>query len=446
MTTATSNSHQTLVMQRLASLLTLQQRLRAASDVTAIARILVNDTRHLFEYRVAAFYRQSRILAVSGLPEPVTEAPFTQWLRAVCRHLEKQVSEEPAMVAAEDLPQSLRQDWSSFLPEAGLWLPVKSNTGEWQGGLFLAAVEPWKPEQTSVLAHLAEAAAHAIHALQVRPKVPLTHLKKKKLSIIVAVLIAAAMFIPVPESALAPAEIVAYDMEVVRSPLDGVIGELLVKPNQKVAAGEQLARLDDRSLKARLDVAKQALEIAGAEYRRGQQAATGYREVTTPMPVLKARIAQNAAEVAYLESQLARVDIRAKHDGVVVLNDPDVLKGKPVRLGERLLAVAAPESAEIQFWLPVEESLPLPDQAPVSLFLNVAPDKALSGHVRYINYQAEVSPEGIFAFRGRALLQPEENLPRLGWRGTARISGENVSLFYYLFRRPFAAARQWLGL
>ena len=81
----------------------------------------------------------------------------------------------------------------------------------------------------------------------------------------------------------------------------------------------------------------------------GQQAATGYREVTTPMPVLKARIAQNAAEVAYLESQLARVDIRAKHDGVVVLNDPDVLKGKPVRLGERLLAVAAPESAEIQF-------------------------------------------------------------------------------------------------
>ena len=66
MTTATSTSNQTLVMQRLASLLTLQQRLRAASDVTAIARILVNDTRHLFEYRVAAFYRQSRILAVSG--------------------------------------------------------------------------------------------------------------------------------------------------------------------------------------------------------------------------------------------------------------------------------------------------------------------------------------------------------------------------------------------
>ncbi|OQX37198.1 MAG: hypothetical protein B0D91_07375 [Oceanospirillales bacterium LUC14_002_19_P2] len=433
-------------MQRLASLLTLQQRLRAAIDVTAIARILVNDTRHLFEYRMAAFYRQSRILAVSGLPEPVTEAPFTQWLRAVCRHLEKQVSEEPAVVTAKDLPQSLQQDWSSFLPEAGLWLPVKSNTGESQGGLFLAAVEPWKPEQTSVLAHLAEAAAHAIHGLQVRPKVPLTHLKKKKLSIIVAVLIAAAMFLQVPQSALAPAEIVAYDMEVVRSPLDGVIGELLVKPNQKVAAGEQLARLDDRSLKARLDVAKQALEIAGAEYRRGQQAATGYREVTTPMPVLKARIAQNAAEVAYLESQLARVDIRAKHDGVVVLNDPDVLKGKPVRLGERLLAVAAPESAEIQFWLPVEESLPLPDQAPVSLFLNVAPDEALNGHVRYINYQAEVSPEGIFAFRGRASLQLQDNLPRLGWRGTARISGENVSLFYYLFRRPFAAARQWLGL
>ena len=323
---------------------------------------------------------------------------------------------------------------------------MTTRTGEWQGGLFLAAVKPWQTEQVSVLAHLAEASAHAIHALAVQPKVPLSRLKGRKLSFIVALVVMVALFIPVPQSALAPAEIVAYDMEVVRSPLDGVIGELLVKPNQKVIAGELLARLDDRSLKARLDVARQALEIAGAEYRRGQQAATGYREVTTPMPVLKARIAQNAAEVAYLESQLARVDIRAKHDGVVVLNDPDVLKGKPVRLGERLLAVAAPESAEIQFWLPVEESLPLPDQAPVSLFLNVAPDKALNGNVRYINYQAEVSPEGIFAFRGRASLALQDNLPRLGWRGTARISGEHVSLFYYLFRRPFAAARQWIGI
>ena len=122
MTTATSTSSvgNTQVMQRLASLLTLQQRLRAASDVTSIARILVNDTRHLFDYRVAAFYRQGRILAVSGLPEPVTEAPFTQWLKSVCRHLEKQALAEPTAVSADDLPESLRQDWASFLPGSRL--------------------------------------------------------------------------------------------------------------------------------------------------------------------------------------------------------------------------------------------------------------------------------------------------------------------------------------
>ncbi|MNL84264.1 hypothetical protein D3C87_2121830 [compost metagenome] len=35
---------------------------------------------------------------------------------------------------------------------------------------------------------------------------------------------------------------------------------------------------------------------------------------------------------------------------------------------------------------------------------------------------------------------------RLGLRGTARVYGEPVSLFYYLMRRPITALRQWTGV
>jgi hypothetical protein len=35
---------------------------------------------------------------------------------------------------------------------------------------------------------------------------------------------------------------------------------------------------------------------------------------------------------------------------------------------------------------------------------------------------------------------------RLGLRGSARLDGQEVSLGYFLLRRPISAVRQWLGL
>ena len=54
-------------------------------------------------------------------------------------------------------------------------------------------------------------------------------------------------------------------------------------------------------------------------------------------------------------------------------------------------------------------------------------------------------PDGTLAYVVRAALVPGHNFPRIGLRGTAKIYGERVTLFYYLARRPLAAARQFLG-
>jgi hypothetical protein len=49
-------------------------------------------------------------------------------------------------------------------------------------------------------------------------------------------------------------------------------------------------------------------------------------------------------------------------------------------------------------------------------------------------------------YRLKATLDDPAHMPRIGLRGTAKIYGEKVTLFYYLARRPLAAARQFLGL
>ena len=51
------------------------------------------------------------------------------------------------------------------------------------------------------------------------------------------------------------------------------------------------------------------------------------------------------------------------------------------------------------------------------------------------------------AYRVTAELARDDSAkPRIGSRGTAKLYGPNVPLAFYLFRRPFAVARQWLGL
>ena len=53
----------------------------------------------------------------------------------------------------------------------------------------------------------------------------------------------------------------------VAAPLDGVIAEFLVKPNQNVKQGDVLVRFDATSIKAQADVAERSLQVAEAELR-----------------------------------------------------------------------------------------------------------------------------------------------------------------------------------
>jgi hypothetical protein len=56
-----------------------------------------------------------------------------------------------------------------------------------------------------------------------------------------------------------------------------------------------------------------------------------------------------------------------------------------------------------------------------------------------------MSPSGVLGYRLKASLADDKAPPRIGLRGTAKLFGDRVTLFYYLMRRPLSAARQFLG-
>jgi len=76
----------------------------------------------------------------------------------------------------------------------------------------------------------------------------------------------------------------------------------------------------------------------------------------------------------------------------------------------------------------------------------VAPDAPLAGTVRQASYEATLSPGNVLGYRLKASFADMAKPPRIGLRGTAKIYGDRVTLFYYLARRPLAALRQFLGI
>ncbi|MNZ14307.1 multidrug resistance protein MdtN [compost metagenome] len=245
------------------------------------------------------------------------------------------------------------------------------------------------------------------------------------------------------QSVLAPAEVVPQGGRVVAAPLDGVIAEFLVKPNQGVAAGDLLLRFESTSLKAQADVAERALGVAEAELKANTQRAFADAESSARIDLLAARVEQKRAERDYARQLLARSEVRAERAGIAVFADAERWTGRPVQTGERLMQIADPAQAELRIELPVGDAIALQPGAEVALFLDSDPLNRHSARLERAAYEAQSTAAGQLAYRLDAAFS--DTPPRIGLRGTAKLFGERAPLAYYLLRRPLAAARQSLG-
>lgn len=437
-------------MAEIADLLLIQQKLRLCDTKLKLGHLIVNETQKIIPYDTAVFWLASsgQVEAVSNLPEPVDTSPFTSWVKSLCREIHDDKNREPRRVDPETVSEQQRNRWQEFLGPETAWCPLVT-ADEVIGGLFLSRREAFSPEELSLLGYWGLAAGHAVDSLVNRAQRKAhwwqRFVEDKRFFWGAVGLVVLILLIPVNLTVSAAAEVVPRKPDVVRAPITGIVGEVLVEPNQQVEAGDLILTFDDTAIRAELDVAEQELAIARAEYQRANQASVSDRRAAAQLPQLQARVEQSDARVKFNRSRLERSRIYAQSNTIAVFTDVQALVGRPVNTGEKILTLADPEEVELEFWLAVGDSIPFPPDAPVRLFLNVYPDQVHEATVRYISYQAEVSPEGILGFKGKATFnEPGER--RVGWRGTARISGESVFLGYYLFRRPLSALRQWLGI
>lgn len=430
-------------VERLSALLHLEGRARDAANSAELGFIIVNETIGLVPFRQAALWLDGRLRALSGVPLVEAHAPFALWMERVCRALGARGTAGP--VAQDDLAAEDAAEWDEWLPPHALWLPWGA-----AGGMLVARDQPFGDGELALLTHLGGAYRHAWAALH-RPspldrlKARLRDLPRRRLALI-GLAVLAATFFPVRLSVLAPAEMVPSDPALVRAPLEGVVDVIHVRPNDAVAEGQRLFDLDATQLLSRIEVADKALAGAEAEYRQSVQQAMWDAKAKAQLAILGGRIEERRAEADYLKGQLERTQVRAPRAGIVVFDDPSAWLGRPVALGERVMAVTGETETEIEAWLAVGDAIPLPAGAPVTMFLDVSPLSPIEARLRTLGYEALARPDGAMGYRLRATIVEGEDKPRVGLKGTARVDGERVPLVYWLFRKPLAVLRTWAGL
>jgi multidrug efflux pump subunit AcrA (membrane-fusion protein) len=250
---------------------------------------------------------------------------------------------------------------------------------------------------------------------------------------------------PVRLTVLAPAELVPAHPAVIRAPLEGVIGQFHVVPNQSVKAGQLLFTFDEAALAARRDVAVQALATTEAEYRQIVQQALIEAKSKAAIASQLGKIEEKRAESDYVTEQLQRSRVLSPQDGIALFEDPSEWQGRPVQTGERVMRIALPGDVELEAWIALGDAIPLEVGSPVNVYLSADPLSAVSAKVRYISYDAVARPNGVFAYRVRATLErPAEQ--RIGAKGTAKLRGDWVPVVYWMMRRPLATIRQTVGL
>ncbi|MFO1368407.1 MAG: biotin/lipoyl-binding protein [Marinagarivorans sp.] len=424
----------------LSPLLQLGRRARAAKSLAELAFTQVNETLQLLTYRQAAFWHKG-LHAVSGVPVVEANAPMNQWLEQLGHYLQRQPQQalgEVYQLSAAQCEAAFASEWYHWLPEFILVLPQGSDAL-----LILAREQAFSPQEQLIAKELQDIYQHASLALsRERPGLQLAPWLKRQRYWAAALLLFC--IFPVRMSVLAPAEVVPRNPFVVRAPLEGVVDKLNVVPNQAVAAGQVLLTLDTTLLASQKDLAEQAFKTAQAEYRQAAQQAVTDDKGKLAMALKKGELEEKSLEVRYSQEQLERVSIKAERAGVAVFSDVNDWQGKALAQGERVMLIADPNDIELKIDLPASDAIPLPNATNISLYPNAGPLTTHSAELHTQAYQAEVTPQGVLAYRLKARFTGSP--PSLGQQGTAKIYGERVPLIYYLLRKPLTAARQTVGL
>ena len=445
------------LLQNLAVINRLNLKAFNAKKKESLSFIILNDTIHAIRYDRATLWRMDtrkpKILGVSGQVEANKDAALTKQWESMVAGLQN--SSTAQFVDESALDAIGQEQWRNYQPKMGgkvIWLPIFSDDtlvlGLWLEIWNADALPKDDYEETlKFLMHfLMPAYGTAWRRLQPQFSLREKGFGKQHVAIALCGLLFFLLFVQVPLRIVAPCEVTASDPVLVTAPLDGIIEEVVVEPGEQVDQAQILFEYDKRVPYRNLRVAQKEVEILEAEINRAQALGLTDPKSRAQLAILALKLQKEKVNLSHAQWEASRLTVKAPETGVVILDNPDDWRGKPVQVGERVLSINDPTRTLVRIWIPEDDNIVLNADLPIKIFLNINPEHSYGARILYIANESSLSANHLPSFIAEAewIEQPDDI--KLGLKGTAILYGENVSLLYFLVRKPWAFLRSLAGI
>lgn len=427
-----------------------------APNRQALQFIIANDTHKLIKYDRAILWEISQnkahILTVSG---QASLAPATEFY--------KKLNDLPNHIVDPSFPQLLSVDsfkdnkdvWTEYQrthTASILWLPIYSKKelclGLWLEKWNVSQEEPLSQQTTALLSQYLLPGYGAIWGkFKLKSKLKsLLHPKRGAWLAALGVISVALFLIHIPLRIVAPCEIVPKDPVVITAPLLGTIDQIVVKPGAQVHMGDILFTYDRRLHVQELKVAQNEVAITDAALNRALELGLHDQASLDDVAILKLKLEKDKINLDLARNNVEQLDVKSPNNGAVIISDPDQWPGKPVHIGEKVMMIADLSKTKIKMWIPENDNVDINPTEQIKIFLNVYPEKQWTAKLQYIASEVTLSDAQVPSFVAEADWEKPNGDVKAGLKGTAVLYGPKVSLFYYIFRKPWIIFRHIFGV
>lgn len=417
--------------------------------------IILNDTVHILPYDRAVLFEldghTAKLSGISGQVQVKANGELQEdWKKLINSLLELN---KPQRLTNDSFKPEVLDLWKKYNAHTHptiFWFPMQAD-GKPTIGLMAetwAASEktPPTPEALDVINTLLLPAYSIAWTKFDRIKfIKNIPLNRAQWALFGIALLLSLFIIRIPLRVVAPAEVVPKDPYIIAAPLEGIIDEIVVTPGQEVTKGDALVEYDKRVPLQELKVAQKEVEINQAEVNRAMTLGLRDKTALSELKGLTLKLDKAKVSLDLAQYHATQLTIPAPDHGIVMLDNPEEWRGKPVRVGEKILSLSNPTKTKVRIWIPESDNIILNSDKPIKVYLNVNPEIGYEARIIYIANESTVSEKHVPSFIADADWEEQPENTKLGLKGTAILYGEKVSLFYYIIRRPLAALRHLIG-
>ena len=253
-------------------------------------------------------------------------------------------------------------------------------------------------------------------------------------------LLAFAVLVPLPYRVNANFIVRASALLHLPAPYEGYLGTVAVRPGDLVHAGDLLLSLDKSDLLVERSAALAERQRYASETERAEA-----DKKLADLRASRAALAQAQAKVDLINYRLARAEMRAPFDGVVVDGDLRERIGAPVKPGDVLMKVSRLAGLYVEMRVPERDVDLIAASRRAQVAFTTRPEDTFNVNIERIEPAAQPEREGnVFVVRGNLAAAQAEWL-RPGMSGVAKVETGRRTLAWMATHRliDFLRLKLW---